>query len=167
VKQLDKNENVYKFLMPLFFSGVVFCLSFYFCILGVNLFMYSLPIYAFLLLISLFLFYQTDKNLNDLIKNGITTFSQYSFYHHCIGIYIALSFVLFGVSVAYVPFYSNGGSIFVWYCAPMSLLCFISFIQSKKRIDVLNKKYQNNNQKKMHNLHDNFNSSMLPFKDIE
>lgn len=150
MKQVDNNVNVYKFLMPLFFSGVVFCLSFYFCILGVNLYMYSLPIYAFLLLISLFLFYQTDKHLNDSTKNEKTSFSQYSFYHHCIGIYIALSFVLFGVSVAYVPFYSNGGSIFIWYCAPMSLLCFISFIQSQKRMGALKKEFGNS-------FHNNFN----------
>jgi hypothetical protein len=103
----------------------------------------------------LFLFYHTDKNLNNFIKNGTVTFSQYNFYHHCIGIYIALSFVLFGVSVSYVPFYYNGGSIFVWYCAPMSLLCFISFIQSQRRINVLKEKFQNNNQKKMNNLPDN------------
>jgi hypothetical protein len=156
MKQWNNNVNVYKFLMPLFFSGVVFCLSFYFCILGVNLYIYSLPIYAFLLLISLFLFYQTDKNLNNFIKNGITTLSQYSFYHHCIGIYIALSFVLFGVSVAYVPFYFNGGSIFIWYCAPMSILCFISFIQSQKRIGVLKNEFGNS-------FRNNFNSSKLPF----
>lgn len=78
------------------------------------------------------------------MKKGITTFTQYSFYHRCIGIYIILSFVLFGVSVAYIPFYYNGGFIFVWYCAPMSLLCFISFIQSQKRMDALKKKFQNN-----------------------
>ncbi|OIK09345.1 hypothetical protein BIV60_24240 [Bacillus sp. MUM 116] len=144
MKPLDGSENVYKFLMPLFFSGVAFCLSFYFCILGVSLYIYSLPIYAFLLLISLFLFYRTDKNLNDFMKKGITTFRHYNFYHHCIGIYLMLSFVLFGVSIAYIPFYYNGGFIFVWYCGPMSILCFISFIQSQKRIKRLKKTLQNN-----------------------
>jgi hypothetical protein len=139
------NGNVYKFLTPLFFSGVSFCLSFYFCILGVSLFIYSLPIYAFFLLISLFLFYRTDKNLNRFMKMGVTNFTQYSFYHNCIGIYLILSFVLFGVSVAYVPFYYNGGMLFVWYCAPMSLLCFISFIQSQKRIKVVKKQLQEQN----------------------
>jgi hypothetical protein len=128
--------------------------------LGVNLYIYSLPIYAFLLLISLFLFYQTDKNLNDFIKNGTTAFAQYNFYHHCIGIYIALSFVLFGVSVAYVPFYFNGGFIFIWYCAPMSLLCFISFIQSQKRIGTLKKEFGNS-------IRNNFNRSRLPYKSME
>lgn len=141
MKQSD--GNVYKFLMPLFFSGVAFCLSFYFCILGVSLYIYSLPIYAFLLLISLFLFYQTDKNLNNLMKNGKTTFDHYQFYHNSIGIYLILSFVLFGVSIAYMPFYYHGGFLFVWYCGPMSILCFISFIQSQKRIKLLKKKYQN------------------------
>lgn len=145
MKQLDRNVDTYKFLTPLFFSGVFFCLSFYLCILGVSLFIYSLPIYAFFLLISLFLFYQTDKNLNHFMKKGITTLTQYRFYHYCIGIYLILSFVLFGVSVAYLPFYYNGGFIFVWYCAPMSLLCFISFIQSQKRIKVLKKIFQNSN----------------------
>lgn len=145
MKQLDRNVDTYKFLTPLFFSGVFFCLSFYLCILGVSLFIYSLPLYAFFLLISLFLFYQTDKNLNHFMKKGITTLTQYRFYHYCIGIYLILSFVLFGVSVAYLPFYYNGGFIFVWYCAPMSLLCFISFIQSQKRIKVLKKIFQNSN----------------------
>ncbi len=145
MNQLDGNETTYKFLIPLFFSGVAFCLSFYFCILGVSIYIYSLPIYAFLLLISLFLFYQTDKNLNSYMKNGKTTFTHYNFYHHCIGIYLILSFVLFGVSIAYIPFYYNGGFIFVWYCAPMSILCFISFIQSQKRIKLLKKTFQNNN----------------------
>ncbi|WP_155925628.1 hypothetical protein [Bacillus sp. UNC438CL73TsuS30] len=142
MKPLD--ENVYKFLMPLFFSGVVFFLSFYFCILGVSLYLYSLPIYAFLLLISLFLFYQTDKNLHEFMKNGITTFTHYTFYHRCIGIYLMLSIVLFGVSIAYIPFYYNGGFVFVWYCAPMSILCFISFIQSQKRIKRLKKALEHN-----------------------
>jgi hypothetical protein len=145
VNQLDGNKNTYKFLMPLFFSGVAFCLSFYFCILGVSIYIYSLPIYAFLLLISLFLFYRTDKNLSCFMKNGKTTFTHYNFYHHCIGIYLILSIVLFGVSIAYIPFYYNGGFIFVWYCAPMSILCFISFIQSQKRIKLLKKTFQNNN----------------------
>ncbi|CRK82984.1 hypothetical protein [Neobacillus massiliamazoniensis] len=145
MKQLEQNINTHKFLSSLFFSGVSFCLSFYFCILGVPLYIYSLPIYAFLLLISLFLFYQTDKHLNDFMKEGITTFTQYQFYHLCVGVYLILSFVLFGVSVAYLPFYYNGGLVFVWYCAPMSLLCFISFIQSKKRINVLKKKFQYDN----------------------
>lgn len=141
MKPLD--VNTYKFLTPLFFSGVFFCLSFYFCVLGVSLYIYSLPIYAIFLFVSLYLFYRTDRNLNRFMKMGITNFSQYSFYHNCIGIYLILSFVLFGVSVAYLPFYYNGGLIFVWYCAPMSLLCFISFIQSQKRIKVLKEKYQN------------------------
>lgn len=142
MSKLDTNLNTYKFLTPLFFSGVFFCLSFYLCILGVSLYMYTLPIYAFFLLISLLLYYQTDKNLNYFMKKGITNFTQYNFYHNCIGIYLILSFVLFGVSVAYFPFYYNGGFIFVWYCAPMSLLCFISFIQSQKRIKVLKKNFQ-------------------------
>jgi len=145
MNQVDLNGNAYKFLTPLFFSGVFFCMSFYFCILGVSLFIYSLPIYAFFLLISLFLFYQTDKNLNHFMKKGETTYTQYRFYHLCIGIYIILSIVLFGVSVAYLPFYYNGGLIFVWYCAPMSLLCFISFIQSRKRIQVLKKEFPDGN----------------------
>lgn len=138
MNQLDKN-GTYKFITPLFFSGVFFCLSFYFCVLGVSLFIYSLPIYALLLLISLFLFYRTDKNLIRFMEKGITSFTHYSFYNHCIGIYLILSFVLFLVSLAYIPFYYNGGFIFFWYCAPMSLLCLISFIQSKKRLKVLKK----------------------------
>lgn len=141
MNDLDRGGNTYKFLTPLFFSGVFFCMSFYLCILGVSLFTYTLPIYAFFLLISLFLYYQTDKNLNRLMKEGVTTLSQYRFYHLCIGIYLILSIVLFGVSVAYLPFYYNGGLVFVWYCAPMSLLCFISFIQSRKRIQVLKKEF--------------------------
>ncbi len=138
--KFDRNVNVYKFLTPLFISGFFFLLSFYFCILGVPLFHYSLPFYAFFLLISLFLFYMTDKKLNHFMKKGIKTFSQYSFYHRCIGIYLVLSIILFGVSLAYIPFYNNGGFIFVWYCAPMTLLCLVSLIQSYRRIKSFNKK---------------------------
>lgn len=133
---IQKNQigSVYKFLTPLFISGFFFFLSFYFCMLGIKLFVYSLPFYALFLLISLFLFYRTDKKLNHLMKIGNQTINQYSFYHSCVGIYLILSFVLFGISVAYVPFYYNGGAIFVWYCAPMTLLCLISLIQSRKRL---------------------------------
>lgn len=139
---LGKSEcfgNVYKFLTPLFISGFFFLLSFYFCLLGISLFTYSLPFYAFFLLISLFLFYRTDKKLNDFMKKEIHSFNQYSFYHNCIGIYLILSIVLFGVSVTYLPFYYSGGFIFVWYCSPMTLLCLISLIQSHKRIKSLRK----------------------------
>jgi hypothetical protein len=133
LKQYIKIESAYKFMVPLFISGVFFLLSFYFCLLSVPLYVYSLPFYAFFLLISLFLYYRIDKDLNQFIKKGKQTLVLYNFYHNCIGIYLILSFLLFGVSVAYMPFYHNGGSIFVWYCAPMSLLCMISFVQSHKR----------------------------------
>jgi hypothetical protein len=93
----------------------------------------------------LFLYYRTDKNLNRFLKAGITSFAQYRFYHFCIGVYLILSFVLFGVSIAYIPFYYHGGFIFVWYCAPMSLLCFISFVKSQQRINVI----KNNQNKKL------------------
>jgi hypothetical protein len=136
----EGNVNAYKFLTPLFGSGFFFLLSFYFCILGVPFFVYSLPLYALFLLISLFLFYMTDKKMNHFMKMGIKTYSQYSFYHRCIGIYLILSIILFGVSVAYIPFYYNGGFIFVWYCTPMTLLCLISLVQSYKRIKSFNKK---------------------------
>lgn len=135
----DRFVNAYKFLTPLFISGLFFFLSFYFCMLGVSLFLYSLPFYSLFLLISLFLFYRTDKKLNHLRKMGNQTFNQYNFYHNCIGIYLILSIVLFGVSVTYFPFYQNGGSIFVWYCAPMTLLCLVSLIQSYKRLKWLKK----------------------------
>jgi heme exporter protein D len=139
LKQLDKIESAYKFLAPLFISGVFFLLSFYFCLLSVPLYSYSLPFYAFFLLISLFLYYRIDKDLNNIMKNGKQIFVLYNFYHNCIGIYLILSILLFGVSVAYIPFYRIGGSIFVWYCAPMSLLCLISFVQSHKRKKWLNR----------------------------
>lgn len=140
MKKSDKKiESVYKFLTPLFISGVIFLLSFYFCLLGVPLYTYTLPFYTLFLLISLFLFYRVDKDLNRLIKMKKQTFTLYSFYHNCIGIYLILSILLFGVSIAYIPFYRIGGSIFVWYCAPMSLLCMVSFIQSLKRKKWLDK----------------------------
>ncbi|MDP4164037.1 MAG: hypothetical protein Q8898_13120 [Bacillota bacterium] len=126
--------NVYKFLTPLFFSGCFFFLSFYLCILEVSAFTYTLPFYALFLLVSLYLFFQTDRGLKNLNEESKSTINQYSFYHNCIGIYFILSIVLFGVSVAYLPFYHHGGSVFVWYCAPMSVLCLISLVQSKKRI---------------------------------
>jgi heme exporter protein D len=133
LKQIVNVESAYKFLLPLFISGVFFLLSFYFCLLSVHLYVYSLPFYAFFLLISLFLYYRIDRDLHHFIKKGKQTFVLYNFYHNCIGIYLILSILLFGVSVAYIPFYLIGGSIFVWYCAPMSLLCLISFVQSHKR----------------------------------
>jgi heme exporter protein D len=148
LKQLEKIESAYKFLVPLFISGVFFLLSFYFCLLSVPLYQYSLPFYALFLFISLFLYYQIDKDLHDLIKKGKQTFTLYNFYHNCIGIYLILSILLFGVSVAYIPFYHMGGSIFVWYCAPMSLLSLISFVQSHKRKKWLKKIMVRNQSKK-------------------
>jgi heme exporter protein D len=133
LKQFVTIESAYKFLLPLFISGVFFLLSFYFCLLSVHLYVYSLPFYAFFLLISLFLYYRIDKDLHHFIKKGKQTLILYNFYHNCIGIYLILSILLFGVSIAYIPFYRIGGSIFVWYCAPMSLLSIVSFAQSHKR----------------------------------
>lgn len=133
MKKIGKAESAYNFLLPLFFSGVFFLLSFYLCIYGIPFYIYTLPLYAMLLFISLFLFYRMDKKLHQLIKKGKKVTILYDFYHHCIGIYLILSVVLFGVSVAYLPFYRIGGSVFVWYCAPMSLLCLISFVRSRKR----------------------------------
>jgi heme exporter protein D len=133
LKKVNSIESAYKFLTPLFISGGFFLLSFYFCLLSVPLYKYTLPFYALFLLISLFLYYRIDQALNHLIKMRKQIVVLYGFYHNCIGIYLILSILLFGVSVAYIPFYQIGGSIFVWYCAPMSLLSIISFIQSHKR----------------------------------
>lgn len=144
--QSNKIESAYNFLLPLFISGACFLLSFYFCLLSVPLYSYTLPFYAGSLLISLFLFYRIDKQLNALIKKRKNTIALYNFYHNCIGIYLILSILLFGVSVAYIPFYYNGGSIFVWYCAPLSFLCLISFVQSYKR----KKRIKKQNRRKQH-----------------
>jgi hypothetical protein len=140
------NANVerYKFLTPLLISGFFFFSAFYLCILKVSIFIYMLPLFALFLLISLYLFYKTDKEIVQLIKEGHPNLNLYRFYHNCIGIYVVLFIVLFGISVTYIPFYHHGGSIFVWYCTPMTLLCLISLIQSKKRMNKLSNNMPNN-----------------------
>ncbi|RFU63705.1 hypothetical protein D0466_09520 [Peribacillus glennii] len=129
--RITENVNAYKFLTPLLISGFFFFLSFYLRILNVYIYVFTLPFYALFLFISLYLFYQTDKKMKN---HGEKNWSRYSFYHNCVGIYFVLSVVLFFVSVFYIPFYNDGGQLFIWYCAPMSLLCLMSLINSRKRL---------------------------------
>ncbi|PLT32823.1 hypothetical protein CUU64_16925 [Bacillus sp. V5-8f] len=133
--RLSENVNVYKFITPMLISGFFFFISFYLRILDVYFYIFTLPFYALFLMISLYLFYQTDKKMiqhEDHVTDK--SWNRYSFYHNCVGIYFVLSVVLFFVSVIYIPFYHDGGQIFIWYCAPMSLLCLISLINSRKRL---------------------------------
>ncbi|MDP4164204.1 MAG: hypothetical protein Q8898_13970 [Bacillota bacterium] len=138
MSQSNEQVNIYRFLTPLLFSAFFFFSSFYLCMLEVSAFIYMLPLYAFFLLVSLYLFFQTDREINNLKEETKATINQYAFYHNCIGIYLLLSFILFGVSVAYLPFYHHGGRLFVWYCLPLSFLCLISYVQSKKRLKSIN-----------------------------
>lgn len=133
--RFTKNVNAYRFITPLLISGFFFFLSFYLRILDVYIYVFTLPIYALFLLISLYLFYQTDKKMKNHSDNpDEKNWVRYSFYHNCVGIYFVLSVVLFFVSVFYIPFYDDGGQIFIWYCAPMSLLSLVSLINSRKRL---------------------------------
>jgi hypothetical protein len=133
--RLTDNVNAYNFITPLLISGFFFFLSFYLRILDVYIYVFTLPFYALFLIISLYLFYQTDKKMKNHMDNvDEKNWSRYSFYHNCVGIYFVLSVVLFFVSVVYIPFYHDGGQIFIWYCAPMSFLCLISLINSRKRL---------------------------------
>jgi hypothetical protein len=134
VAHSKESVNAYRFLTPLLVSGFFFFFSFYLCIMTVSAYVYTLPLYALFLFVSLYLFYQTDKNMQGMSENDKKTLNRYSFYHNCVGIYFVLSIVLFFVSVVYIPFYDNGGKLFILYCAPMSLLCLISLINSKKRL---------------------------------
>lgn len=75
------------------------------------------------------------------MKKGIQTHDQYHFYHTSIGIFLGIFIILFGITVVYLPYYDNGGMIFVWCNAPLTIFCFLCLVHAQRRLNRLKYKF--------------------------
>ncbi len=125
--QSDKVVSLYKVIPPLVIGGLVLLLSFYLCILVAPVYIYLLPVFSVCLFTSFYAFYRADKEIKN--KNIKIAFP---FYKGSQISYLVFFLYLLSVSFIFLPVYSQGGNFFIWFCAPLAVLCLAAWYQARK-----------------------------------
>jgi L-asparagine transporter-like permease len=129
VTKQQPNVTHYTYVTPLFISAFFLFSTIYLAVLETQLYTYSIPLCSLFFILSFILFYRTKNRLKGEEKEN-----KYSFYHCSLGIFMIAFFFFFTLTVFYMPFYHEGGNLFVWWFAPAVILSFVATITSKMQL---------------------------------